>query len=124
MSTEKYKEAGDGFYIGAKLVSEYMEKSYHSLLKNIINPSDREENLLGMYIRAMAWMSTITTLNKREYFQAIVSGNRALLEIFVDMSLLSYDKTDSSFLKMKWWEKSAKFDEHVKSRPAILASYS
>lgn len=64
---------------------------------------------MGMYIRAMAWMSTITTLNKREYFQAIVSGNRALLEMFVDMCLLSYDKTDYSVLKMKWWEKSAKY---------------
>lgn len=109
MSFEQYKEAGDGFYIGVKLVSEYMRKSYHGLLKHIINPSDRDKNLLGMYIRAMAWMSTIATLNKPEYFQAIVSGNRALLEIFVDMCLLSYDKTDSSILKMNWWEKSAKY---------------
>jgi len=109
MSAKKYKEAGDGFYIGAKLVSEYMEKSYHGLLNNIINPSDRERNLLLMYIRAMAWMSSIKVLNKSVHFQAIVSGSRALLEIFVDMSLLSYDKTDSSLLKMKWWEKSAKY---------------
>lgn len=56
MLFEQYKEAGDGFFIGAKLVSEYMEKSYHSLLKNIINPSYRDQCLLGMYIRSMAWM--------------------------------------------------------------------
>ncbi|MCD4664505.1 MAG: DUF5677 domain-containing protein [Bacteroidales bacterium] len=61
-----------------------------------------------MYIRSMAWMTTIVALNKQKYFQAIVSGNRALLEIVVDMALLSYDKTESSCWKMHWWEESAK----------------
>jgi hypothetical protein len=109
MSFEQYKKAADGFYFGAKLVSEYMNKSYHDLLKHIINPPDRDKILLGMYMRAMTWMSTIADLNKPEYFQAIVTGNRALLEIVVDMCLLSYDKTDSSILKMTWWEDSAKY---------------
>lgn len=107
----KNKEAAEGFYSGIKLVSEYMEKTYDKLFKNIIYPSHRDKRLLGMYLRSMAWMKTIAVLNDVKYFQAIVSGNRALLEIVVDIALLSHDKTDSSCWKMYWWEQSAKLKD-------------
>ena len=53
-------------------------------------------------------MLTLEKLNHARYFQAIVTGNRALLEMLVDIILLHKDKSNLSGLKFHWWAESEK----------------
>jgi hypothetical protein len=117
MTIEEYKAAAEGFYRGAVLVADFMQELSSNLLGTLINVSNREENTMGMFLRAKAWMLTLKKLNNPVAFQAIVSCNRALLEIAVDMILLHHDKTDASWWKMQCWEQSAilKVSEQLKA---------
>lgn len=58
-------------------------------------------------MRAYAWMQTLGKLNPLD-FQAISVGNRALLEVTVDLALLHHDKTNESGWKMFQWNVSEK----------------
>jgi len=55
----------------------------------------RDTSLKGIWLRALAWMQSLETLNHTKHVQAISAGNRALLEISVDMVLLHHDKSNA-----------------------------
>src|SRR2546423_14730729 len=108
MTIDEFKAGAEGFYRGAVLVADFMQEVHKNLLSTLIDPSWREENTMGMFLRALAWMRTLKKLNEAVTFQAMVACNRALLEIAIDMILLHHDKTDASWWKMHSWEQSAK----------------
>lgn len=62
----------------------------------------------GLWLRALAWMQSLEALNHTKHYQAISTGNRALLEIAVDLILLHHDKTNRSGWKMLWYAESEK----------------
>lgn len=96
-----------------------MKGAVNPLLERIDKTSDRDANLHGLFLRALAWMLTLDKLNQGRDFQAIISGARALLEITVDLILLHYDKTNGSAWRMKWWGESAK----LKAAKAVIEYY-
>lgn len=107
---EKTKAFAWGFFQGAQFVMQYM-KDQHSAIEGVLAKSEihhRDEALKGLWMRAYAWMQTIGKLNDPLDFQAILSGNRALLELVVDMSLLYHDKTNTSGWKIFQWNVSEK----------------
>lgn len=107
---EKTKAFATGLFQGAQIVSDYMKDRY-PLIEGVIVKSEtgyREACLKGLWMRAYAWMQTVGKLNGPLDFQAISVGNRALLEITVDLVLLHHDKTNASGWKMYWWSESEK----------------
>jgi hypothetical protein len=101
----------EAFYSAVQLVVEYMRKSNDMILGVLSKDDDtkiRDHALQGLWLRAFAWMQSLETLNHTKHFQAIASGNRALLEITVDLILLHCDKSNESPSKLHWWAQSEK----------------
>jgi len=69
---------------------------------------DRDLALIGLWLRARAWMQSLELLNHAKHYQAMSSANRALIEITVDIILLYLDKTNVSGEKLYWWGQSEK----------------
>jgi hypothetical protein len=118
---EESKAFATGWYRGAEIVSRYMKDRY-PLIEGAITNSQvghRESCLKGLWTRAYAWMNTLARLNDPLDFQAISVGNRALLEIAVDLVLLHNDKTNGSGWKMHWWAMS----EKLKASEQIIKFY-
>lgn len=108
MTIDEAKRAAEGMYRGACVVADYMDEVDQNLIETVMETSEREEQLQAVWHRAIAWMKSVKKLNDPTDFQALVSCNRALLEMTVDMILLSHDRTDESRLQVFWWEKSSK----------------
>lgn len=109
-SVEQSHAFATSLFQGAQLVSQYM-KGRFGLIEGVIVKSEtgyREACIKGLWMRAYAWMHTIEKLSHPLDFQAISAGNRALLEITVDLILLHSDKTNASGWKMHWWGESEK----------------
>jgi len=62
----------------------------------------------GLYLRALAWIDSLTRLTESADFQAISSGARALLEICVDLTLLAHARADYPAANVLAWEESVK----------------
>lgn len=107
---EETKAFATGLFQGSQIVSQYMKDRY-PLIEAVIIKSEaghREASIKGLWMRAYAWMQTLGKLNDPLDFQAISVGNRALLEITVDLVLLHHDKTNESGWKIFQWNVSEK----------------
>jgi hypothetical protein len=102
----------DAMYSGVQIVTDYMEARSNMIQSVLVLPKPdtkhRDNALLGLWLRALAWMQSLRRLDHARHFQAIAAGNRALLEITVDMILLHLDKTNTSGWKMHQWGASEK----------------
>jgi len=107
---EESKAFATGLFQGAEIVSFYMKDRYPLIAEAEIKSETGPKGacLKGLWMRAYAWMQTIGKLNDPLDIQAISVGNRALLEITVDLVLLHQDKTNESGWKMIWWGESEK----------------
>jgi len=107
---EQTKAFATGLYQGAQLVADYM-KSCATMIDGV-RPKPktgyRDSCVKGLWMRAYAWMNTVSRLNDPLDFQALSVANRALLEITVDLVLLHADKTNASGWKMHWYGESQK----------------
>lgn len=107
---EETKAFATAHFQGTQIVSRYMKDRF-PLIEGVMIKSEtrhREDCLKGLWMRAYAWMQTLEKLDNPLDFQAISVGNRALLEITVDLILLHHDKTNGSGWKMFWWNLSEK----------------
>ncbi len=110
MNIEQANSFADGFYSGVQIVSDYM-KQQSALLSTVMERTTtihRDNCLKGLFLRACAWIESLERLKSVKDFQAISAGNRALLEITVDILLLHHNKTNTDGWKMYWWSKSEK----------------
>lgn len=118
---EESKAFAAAHYRGAEIVAHYMKERF-SLIEGALTSSrvgHRESCLKGLWMRACAWMNTLARLNDPLDFQAVSVGNRALLEIAVDLVLLHNDKTNGPGWKMHWWGLS----EKLKASEQIIRFY-
>jgi hypothetical protein len=119
MNTERADAFTTGLFQGVKIVGGYMKERASPVLQGLMNMPEREECLYGLFLRADAWMQTLRMLDRAVHVQAIVAGNRSLLETAVDMILVHIDPTPASTERMRWWEESAK----LKAAEAILTYF-
>lgn len=61
--------------------------------------SERESAIAGTYYRMFAWMKCLTNMDNRVHFQGVAAGARALFELFIDIRMLSDDKSSASAKK-------------------------
>lgn len=104
------KALATGLFQGAQVVFNYMKAKYPLIAEAEINSEigHKGASMKGLWLRAYVWMQTINKLNDPLDIQAISVGNRALLEITVDLILLHHDNTNKSGWKMIWWGESEK----------------
>lgn len=120
MNEVNERDAAEGLFRGVVLIADYMKEANQNLLDTLMKPSERETAMHGVFLRAASWMKTLKKLNHPSDVQAIVTCNRSLLEITVDIILLHEDRTNATASRMWWWEESAK----LKSAEAIATYYS
>lgn len=110
LSIEESKAFATGLFQGAQIVSRYMRERSAAINEAEIRSQIgyKEACVKGLWMRAYAWMQSLEKLGDPLDFQAISAGNRALLEITVDLVLLHSDKTNASAWKMFWWGESEK----------------
>jgi len=102
------------------LVAFYMNELHERLLAlPLFMNHDREKRILALYQRSLAWIRTLTVLDKTTYLQAIVASTRALLETTIDIVLMHHDKTTNSSEKMEAWEESGK----LKAAQALISYF-
>ena len=121
MDKDKSNAFVTGLYQGAQIVAGYM-KDRSSLIEGVISKPEtghRDSSLKGLWLRSFAWMRSLETLNHTRHFQAISAGNRALLEITVDIILLHHDKTNALGWKIFQWGIS----ERMKSAEQVVDFY-
>lgn len=93
------------------LVSLFMKNRWENSLSEIkprTNFKVRDESLIGLWQRTFCWLKSLKKLNSDSDFQAIATASRALLEIYVDMIFLHFDKTNNNADKLFWFYKSEK----------------
>jgi hypothetical protein len=120
MNEVNERNVAEGLFRGVVLIADYMREANQNLLDTLMDPSERETAMHGSFLRAASWMMSLKKLKHPSDVQAIVTCNRSLLEITVDIILLHGDKTEAAASRMYWWEESAK----LKSAEAIVAYYS
>lgn len=111
MELKKAEAIADGKFAGIQIVAGYMKDRWNNLIDPILpNPQTghRDACIKSLYLRALAWMQTLEKMNHAVCFQAVVSSNRSLLEIAVDLILLHHDKSNHSGWKMYCWGLSEK----------------
>jgi hypothetical protein len=118
----KSKALATGFFQGAQVVQHYMKDRYVLISEAEGKPEETGYKvgcMKRLWIRAYLWMETLAKLNDPLDFQAISIGNRALLEILVDLILLHPDKSHELAAKMFWWGES----EKLKASEQIISFY-
>jgi hypothetical protein len=120
MNAEECLSYSNAIFQGIPIVNQYIKERVMPLLAGLTNPQEREARLLGLYQRAFLWMRSLEKLSAPQDFQAIVTGNRALFEVTVDMILVAEGGPSYAPERMHWWEQSAK----LKAAEAIIRYYS
>ena len=93
----------------ARSVAKYVREKARPRLDGILQPSQREVLLRGIFLRSLCWMETLTRLDRVQDFQAVSTAARSLLEACVDVVLIDHDATGQLTAKMADWVTSAKF---------------
>jgi soluble cytochrome b562 len=110
MTAELNNKAAEGMYSGIDFVLEYMEKRVDVMLKLLVGRhSAREQYMIGLYYLAKGWMQTLKKLDERKDLQAIMTCNRAMVEITVDLILLYRDSSRQTIRKMLHFDRYQKF---------------
>jgi hypothetical protein len=90
-------------------IEEFMRATVRPILERVVNQNDHGDGTaFGGFLRALGWLASIRLLNHPQYFQAVISGARALFEIAIDLALLSHDRAKYPVAMVTTWERSAK----------------
>lgn len=110
MDLEKSKSFAEAHYQGIQIVAGYIQACHDSLLQTVLIPNEnyRDGCLMGLFLRVLAWVHSLETLNDSKHYQAMVSGARTLLEITVDLILLHNNKSNEAGERMLAWAESEK----------------
>jgi hypothetical protein len=109
---------GEAFAVSAALywecrvVSDFTSSYVRARIPDPQSLSQPDQLLFRQLLRADAWLRTLGKLDGPSDFQAVSSGCRSLMEVAVDIVLLSSNKAD--FQKVIDWEDSAKL-KHARS---------
>ncbi len=119
VNAEQSLAFANAVFQGIPLVNRYMRERTMPLLEGLITPSDRDIRLTALYQRGFLWMQSLEKLSSPQDFQGIVTCNRALFELTIDMILLAEGGSIYTPERMYWWEQSAK----LKGAEALVRYY-
>ena len=81
---------------GVRAALNYWVFHLKAVMQGLVGPKPRERAVLGLFYRAMGYVSSIRRLNHPMHVQAIAASARSLLELGLDMALFSQDQTNDS----------------------------
>lgn len=119
MNTEQFLAYTNAVYQGIPGVNRYLRERAMPILDGLINPPECDIRLMALYQRVFLWMQSLEKLSSPQDFQGIVTCNRALFELTIDMILLSAGGLIYTPERMYWWEQSAK----LKAAEALVRYY-
>lgn len=108
MSLQETEDIAEKGFKCAGLIFKFMSNRWENSLRHIEPKNLRETILIGFWQRAYCWLKTLAKLNQTSDFQAVGTASRALFEIYIDMTLIIYDKTNEKPEKLYWWHQSEK----------------
>lgn len=123
MDIKKSEASAEGFYASTQIVSGYLTDRWNNLINPVLlkhETPNRDACIKSLYLRATAWLKTLTKMDHAVCAQATLAGYRSLIEIVVDLFLLHHDKTNGSGWKVYVWGLS----EKLKGAEETLEYYS
>lgn len=112
LSMEQADSLADAMFQNVQIVLAFVEKRKDAIQAVANFPRNetphRDACMYGLWGRSYFWLQTSAKLNSVKDFQAAAVGNRALLEIFTDMTLIYGDTTNAAGWKMHWHGMSSK----------------
>lgn len=92
----------------AEFISSFMDDRWKKSLK-FINPKDLRENfIICIWQRGLCWLQSLSKMNQTSDFQAITFASRAMFEIYIDLVLITFDKSGEKSNKLHCWAESEK----------------
>jgi hypothetical protein len=74
----------------------FAEDYIKPLLQGLLSRSDRDLAILGTYYRIVGYTVSILRLDAPWHFQSVSAGSRSILELYMDIVLLTRDQTSES----------------------------
>jgi len=119
MATDNPADHATGFFQRVQIVAIYMDQRVRPLQAGLLANRLRDTVLRGQFLRALAWILSLNRLNDVRDFQALEAATRSLLEIAIDMLLVTHDRTEIAAERLHAWGESAK----LKQAEAIVNYY-
>jgi hypothetical protein len=111
----------NAMFAGVKLYLDYMRRCERMIMSVLPRRGfeHRDNAVRAVWLRAFAWMQSLELLNQTKHIQAILAGNRSMLEFTVDLVLLHADPTNDSGWKMY----HLAFSERLKAAEQLVSFY-
>jgi hypothetical protein len=90
----------DVSFEGIRAIYTFQKLSLSPLLKGLLNPSPREQAVVGLHYRIASYLASLFRLNGPVHFQAIAASARSLFELGLDMALFHKDTSDESLNRL------------------------
>jgi hypothetical protein len=90
----------DATFEGVRAAHTFQKFYLKPLLQGLINPSPKEEAIVGLHYRLAAYLSSLCRLNAPIHFQAVAASSRSIFELGLDMILISQDSTNESIERL------------------------
>lgn len=80
------------FLAVVKSLSEFDDQKMKAVLAGQLNLSEKEKAFYGLYLRIRGYVLSVLRLDRHQDFQSVISLSRSVLEVAVDIKLLSIGK--------------------------------
>jgi hypothetical protein len=108
LSEQRVDNLRRGVLEGVKIVTQFIRSRVIPLCSTLNSTTDDDVRLLGAYQRVFNWMQSLEKLQSPADYQAVVTANRALFELTIDLILVLNGGPNYSVERMYWWEQSVK----------------
>ena len=99
----------NAYFQGTEEIYKFSENIITPVLNSQIQLNEREEAIIGTYYRMHCCLASMVKLNERQYVQQVVSAARTIFELFIDLEILSRDKSDVSVGRFHAFPQIAKY---------------
>ncbi len=130
MSEEAVDKLSMGVFEGVRIATQFIRSRVIPLLRSTFDgTTDNDKRLLGVYARVFNWMQSLEKLSSPADYQAVVTANRALFELTIDLILLWRGGSSHTAEQMDCWEQSAKLKlattlrTYFEKHPPVPADY-
>src|SRR5689334_6213457 len=105
----------------------FTQESVHPVTSAMLNLSDREKVILGLYYRSIGFCRTAIELKSAIHQQALTSMERSVIELYVDMELVHRNAIPDALAKILTftdWQKlkaARRMDAFFRDNPTLDA---
>ena len=109
----------DAGFEGVRALVAFGKFYLHPLVQGLLNKQQKEEAILGLHYRMMAYLTSLLKLNAPIYFQSIVATARSLFELALDMAIFSQNIVNAP----DKWLRAFNFVERYRAAERLVNFY-